>query len=137
MSKKYGSQRICALPIRLINELLSTDLFPGDVWLSAAAHRHIAEDHPEDYAACFSYLEEIVTDPGWIGQAPQHQSNIELLKRISANVGIALVALCIEPNRFGNYSVRSLYRIKQQDLGYRRRTNRILPVVKKSSPRRD
>lgn len=127
----YRAQRICVFPVELINQTLETELSPGDAWLSQMAHQHFAQDHPNDYDICFPLLDEIIATPGWVGQAPKHHRNIELVTRVSPSVGIVLSAVSLEINRFGNYNICSVYRIDQEDLDSRRRANRIWPIIKK------
>ena len=59
----YRPIRICALPVELINRTLGTDLEAGDAWLSRVAHQHFAEKHPDDYAACFRRLPDVIEIP--------------------------------------------------------------------------
>ena len=69
------------LPVDAVNAVLGTELEPGNVRLSETAHRHMAEDHPDNYAICIASLPYTIAEPSFIGQAPQHTSNFELLRR--------------------------------------------------------
>lgn len=122
--------RICALPVDLINRTLGTELAKGDAWLSAVAHQHFAEDHADDYAICFSSLAEIIENPTWLGQAITHSANFELVSRIVGIDRIVLVAIRLQPNKYGNYNVVSVYCIKQETVDARRRSRRLVPTVK-------
>jgi hypothetical protein len=128
--RKYKAARICALPVELINRTLQTDLAPGDAWLSTAAHQHFAEDHADDYVTCFPLLVQVIENPTWLGQAPEHSKNFELVTRIVNASRIVLVALCLEPNKYGNYNIASVYCIGQMDVEARRHARRLIPVVK-------
>ena len=46
----FPARDLGPLPVDAINAVLGTELEPGNVRLSEAAHRHMAEDHPDDYA---------------------------------------------------------------------------------------
>lgn len=128
-SSRYRAMRICAMPIDLINSVLGTELESGDAWLSAAAHRHIAEDHPQDYEVCLPLLGDVISGPTWIGQAHYHGGNFEVIARKTSSIGIILVALSLMPNDYGNYNVRSAYRIEQKDVDAKRSAGRIFPVI--------
>lgn len=125
----YRAVRICALPVCIINNALGTELEPGEAWLSREAHRHIAEDHREDYPVCFPILEEVISRPTWIGQAHYSGVNCELVARKMGNIGIVLAAICLEPNKFGNYNVCSVYRIEQKDVDARRASGRLILII--------
>lgn len=131
----YRPVRICALPVGLINSTLGTELAPGDAWLSAVAHRHFAEDHAADYAMCFPLLAEVIENPTWLGQAPGHARNFELVTRVIAIDRIVLAAVRLEPNRYGNYNIASAYCIRQQNVDGRRAARRLIPVIKNPLPR--
>ena len=68
MPKRYPALDLGPLPVDLINRTLGTELEPGRVRLSARAHRHIAEDHPDDYQTCMAALPGAVAAPTYIGQ---------------------------------------------------------------------
>jgi hypothetical protein len=127
---KYRAARICALPVELINRTLSTELAPGDAWLSAVAHQHFAEDHADDYATCFPILAQAIGNPTWLGQAPEHSKNFELVSRVVSVSRIVLIALCLEANKYGNYNIASVYCIEQKDVEARRQARRLIQVVK-------
>jgi hypothetical protein len=129
----YRAIRICALPVGLINRTLGTDLEVGDAWLSKVAHQHFAEDHPDDYAACFPLPADVIESPTWLGQAAHHAENFELVTRLRSGSRIVLAAIKLERNRLGNYNVASVYCIEQKDVDSRRATRRLIPVIK--SPR--
>ncbi len=108
MAKPFPALDLGELPVDLINRTLGTELGPGRVRLSGRAHRHIAEDHPNDYATCMKALPSVIAAPTYIGQAPHHARNIELVKRVRGIAGwMVLVAVGLEPDRRGDYRVRS------------------------------
>jgi hypothetical protein len=97
------------LPVDVISPVLKEDLREGRVRLSALAHKHIAQDHPEDYEFCLRYMAQAIENPTYVGQSPWQIRNFELVKCIEDyNV---LIAIGIEPNEHGSYNIRSSYRI--------------------------
>jgi hypothetical protein len=137
MAKFYKPKMFGALPVDLINDVLGTDLSPGNVRLSSQAHKHMAEDHPQDYSTCIKYLPFAIEDPTYIGQAPHHGRNFELVKRISRGNGdYVLVAIGLEPNKHGNYQVRSCYLIDERDIQARKSKKRLRLAHKKRPSKR-
>ena len=127
--REYRAWRICAVPVEKINAVLGSELEPGDAWLSAKAHRHIAEDHSDDYEICIAHLRIAILEPTYVGQAPHHAENIEIIKRVRlTETKFVLVALALTPNAYGNYNVRSSYLIDQTDLDSRRNSRRVKPI---------
>ncbi len=121
MATRYPALDLGWLPVDLINRTLGTELDPGRVRLSGRAHRHIAEDHPNDYATCMKALPSAIAAPTYIGQAPHHAGNIELVKRVRGVQGwMVLVAVGLEPDRRGDYRVRSAYLIREATVEGRR-----------------
>src|SRR4029077_10954858 len=110
------------LPVAAINAVLGTELEPGHVRLSEQAHRHIAVDHPDDYAVCFSALAAAIAAPSFIGQAPRRTGNFEMLRRINHPEGkLVLVAVGLEIDDAGDYRVRSCYLVSAEQVDRRRR----------------
>lgn len=127
MAKKYPALDLGWLPVDLINRTLGTELDPGRVRLSPRAHRHIAEDHPNDYATCIAALPHAIAAPTYVGQAPHHAGNIELVKRVRGVQGwMVLVAVGLEPDKRGDYRVRSAYLIREATVEGRRLRGRLL-----------
>jgi hypothetical protein len=116
------------LPVAAINAVLGTELEPGHVRLSEQAHRHIAEDHPDDYAVCFPALAAAIAAPSFIGQAPRRTGNFEMLRRINHPAGrLVLVAVGLETDDAGDYRVRSCYLVSAEQVDQRRRDGRLKP----------
>ena len=93
----YPALELGQLPVELINATIGTDLIPGIVRLSSAAHRHMAKDHSADYAICRAALREAITIPTFIGQDPSHSRNLVIVKRVGWADGRAvLVAIGLE-----------------------------------------
>jgi hypothetical protein len=112
----------------MVNAVLGTDLEPAPVWLSEQAHRHMAEDHPDDYALCFASLRLAIAQPSFIGQAPKQTGNFEMLRRINHPEGkLVLVAVGLERDVCGFYRVRSAYLVSGNTVDARRRKNRLKP----------
>ena len=117
------------LPIEAINKALGTELEPGQVRLSRTAHRHIAEDHPDDYAYCLSALAEAVKTPTFVGQSPHHANNFEIIRRVPrADRKAVLVAVGLERDERGAYSVKSCYLVEPEKVDARR-TNSTLKQI--------
>ena len=129
MPKQYPAVDLGPLPVDLINRTLGTELDPGRVRLSSRAHRHIAEDHPDDYPTCIAALPRVVDAPTYIGQAPHHARNIELVKRFRGVQGwMVLVAVGLEQDRRGDYRVRSSYLVRESTIeGHRLRGRMFAP----------
>lgn len=119
------------LAVDMINRTIGTELQPGLARLSSKAHRHVKLDHPEDYALCMLFIDAMVKEPSFIGQAPKHGRNFELLRRIPGRNGDAtLVAVQMEPDEKGDYSIVSFYRIIASELHSKRTRGHILPTIK-------
>ena len=114
MATRYPALDLGWLPVDLINRTLGIELEPGRVRLSTRAHRHVAEDHPDDYATCLAALPTAITAPSYVGQAPHHGENFQLVKRVPGLQGrMVLVAVGLEPDGRGDYRVRSTYLIEE------------------------
>jgi hypothetical protein len=124
----YPAVDLGFLPVAAINVILGTELEPGRVRLSEQAHRHIAEDHPDDYALCFPALAATIAAPSFIGQAPRRTGNFEMLRRINHPDGkVVLVAVGLEVDHAGDYRVRSCYLVPREQVDQRRRDGRLKP----------
>ena len=118
------------LPVDLINALLGTELEPGDARLSAQAHEHMALDHDEDYPICIAVLSQAIAAPTFVGQAPGHARNFEMIRRMGTADGQAvLVAIGLEPDARGDYRVRSCYLITAEIVENRRQKGRLKVVL--------
>ncbi len=119
---RYPAVALGDLPVAAINAALGTELEAGLVRLSETAHRHIAEDHPHDYSDCIAALPQAIALPTFIGQAPGHARNFEMVKRIARSDGQAvLVAIGLEPDETSAYRVKSCYLISAEKVDARRR----------------
>lgn len=118
------------LPVSVVNAALGTELEPGRVRLSRQAHRHMAKDHPADCAVCLAALPGAVATPSFIGQAPGHGRNFEMLRRIARPDGkVVLVAIGLEPDDAGDYRVRSCYLVGPDMVDARRQAGRLKTVL--------
>lgn len=127
----YPALDLGPLPVQLVNAALGTELEPGNVRMSAAAHRHMAEDHPDDYAVCAASLSLAIAEPSFIGQAPEHTSNFEMVRRIRHPDGKAVLAeIGLERDCAGDYRVRSCYLIAAATVDERRRRRRLIAVLR-------
>ncbi len=122
----YPALDLGDLPAEIINRTLGTELEPGPVHMSGLAHRHAAEKHPDDYPICRQHIAEVIRDPTFIGQAPNHRENIELLRRLREPPGSAvLVAVSLELDESGRYRVRSCYLVTEDEIGRKRQKGHI------------
>lgn len=70
----------------------------------------MAVDHPTDYSICIVELAAAIATPTFVGQAPGHGRNFEMIRRIGQPDGsVVLVAISLEPDEHGDYSVRTSY----------------------------
>jgi hypothetical protein len=121
----YPKLKFDHLCVDMINAVLGTELEPGPVILSTQAHRHIATDHAEDYAACLAALADALAFPTFIGQGPR-ADNFEVVRRINHLEGKAvLVAVSLTVDDDGAYRVRSSYLIPQWKVDDRRRAGHL------------
>ena len=108
-----------------VNAVLGTELDPGIVRLSARAHEHMAKDHPADYPTCIVALPDVIATPTFIGQAPGHTGNFEMLRRIARPDGrVVLAAIGLQPAA-GFYLVRSCYLVSAELVNNRRLAGRL------------
>lgn len=126
---KFKPIELGPLPVEMINRTLGTELEAGEVRVSSKAHKHIAEDHAEDYEVVLENIEATITTPTFLGQAPHHARNIELVRRVrlEGRLGYVLVAVGLEPDDHGSYRVCSAYLIKPDQVESRRLKRRLLP----------
>jgi hypothetical protein len=120
--KPYSAIDFGPLPVDLINDALDTELEPGRARLSQMAHRHMAVDHPADYPVCIVELAATIATPTFVGQAPGHSRNFEMIRRIGrADGSVVLVAIGLEPDDHGDYRVRTCYLLESDKVNERRR----------------
>jgi hypothetical protein len=128
--KPYPAIDLGPLPVDLINDALDTELEPGRARLSTTAHRHMATDHPADYPVCIVELAAAIVTPTFIGQAPGHSRNFEMIRRIGrADGSVVLVAIGLEPDDRGDYSVRTCYLLEAEKVEERRQQGRLRLVI--------
>jgi len=83
------------------------------------------ERHPNDYTLCIASIETVIATPDYIGQAPHHRDNFELVKYVSDMV--VLVAVSAIPDEHGDYPVQSSYTITHHTLKRRLRKGHLKP----------
>ncbi len=128
--KPYPAVDLGPLPVDLINAALNTELEPGYARLSRTAHRHMATDHAADYPVCIAEIAATIAAPTFIGQAPEHGRNFEMVRRIGRADGSAvLVAIGLEPDDRGDYRVRTCYLLEAGKVEDRRRQGRLKLVI--------
>ncbi|MBF0305299.1 MAG: hypothetical protein HQL41_06595 [Alphaproteobacteria bacterium] len=104
-----------------INRLLNLTLSPGRVWFSSAAHAKTATRHARDYNVVLRHLGACCRAPTYIGLHAKHPGNVELILEAPDDDGASnvLVAITVTPNARGNYSVKSAYRILEDEVAER------------------
>jgi len=118
---QYDAKDLGPFPVDVINDALGTELDAGNARLSRTAHRHIAEDHPADYAVCMAHMAAVIAAPTYIGQAPRHGSYFEMIKRVSVGKEAAvLVAIGLEPDERGAYRIVSSYLLGAEEIERKR-----------------
>jgi hypothetical protein len=123
---RYPALDLGPLPIPIINAALGTELDEGNVRLSQTAHQHMAEDHAADYPVCIKHLASVVSAPTYVGQAPGHARNFEMIGRIGLADGrVVLVAIGLEPDGRGDYAVKSAYLLEPEKVQDRRIAGRL------------
>jgi hypothetical protein len=126
----YPALDLGPLPVGLINDLMGTELESGHARLSRTAHRHMAIDHPADYPICIVELAAAIATPTFVGQAPEHGRNFEMIRRIGRPDGsVVLVAIGLEPDDHGAYHVRTCYLLEAHKVAERRRQGRLRLVI--------
>lgn len=108
------------LPVDAINRTLDYELEPGNVIFTAAAQRHAFKSHPDDYPRCLPHVGSVVTDPHYLGDDLRNPGKIELVARIPALGKGLLVAIVVEPDDNGDYSVASCYPVGETKIENRR-----------------
>jgi hypothetical protein len=133
---RYPALSFGPLPVDLINRTLGTDLEPGEVRLSVAAHKHIARDHPEDYSLVMAEITDTIASPNFIGQAPAQPRNFEMIRRTRVSAGeVVLIAIGLDMDEQGDYRVRSGYSITTEKLDRRRQSGHVFtPKTAKGPP---
>jgi hypothetical protein len=128
--KSYPAIDLGPLPVDLINAVLGTELEAGAARLSRTAHQHMAIDHPADYPVCIAEIAAAIAIPTFIGQAPEHGRNFEMIRRIGrADGSVVLVAIGLEPDERGDYRVRTCYLLEAYKVEERRQQGRLKMVV--------
>lgn len=74
---------------------------------------HIKNRHPQDYEDFGDKIDEILSNPNYIGLHPK-QGSLEYIKEFELDGSLVLCAVRVSRN--GTFFVRSLYRISQEKL---------------------
>ncbi|GAA0765942.1 hypothetical protein [Brevundimonas olei] len=119
------------LPTDQINQALGLELEPGDIILSAGAQKHASKRHPDEYARCQPHVAAVALDPLYVGNDFRNEGKIELVSRVAALGGGMLVAVCIEPDAEGNYSVTSFYPVSEKKIENRRQSRHLILLPRK------
>lgn len=122
---KFVDLCLGSLPVEAINKTLGYDLEPGEVIFSAAAQKHAYQRHPNDFGRCLPFVGNSVLKPNYLGDDFKNHGKIEMISRLPLIGGGLLVALAIEPNGQGQYSVTSMYPIDDRKIENRRQNMRL------------
>ncbi len=89
----------------------------------------MAEEHPHNDAACIAASTIAIASPTFVGQAPKHTRNFEIVKRVPRpDRRAVLVALGIERDDAGEYRVRTCYLVEPEKVEQRRRNGTLRQV---------
>jgi hypothetical protein len=92
----------------------------------------MATKHPADYPICIVEIAAAIATPTFIGQAPGHSLNFEMIRRIGrADGSVILAAISLEPDNLGDYRVRTCHLLEADKVEERRRQERLRLVVPK------
>lgn len=121
-----GSGNIVGLPYEAVNQLLSLDLAHGVVHLSEQAIHHMQVRHPEDFSLCITHVRSVLRTPEYIGQAPHHARNFEVVKQVEGRW--VLIAVSSDANEYGVYPIESAYTIPESARQRRVRKQHLYPL---------
>lgn len=134
MSKKPSKQPelvLGPLPTEIIRATIGIDLDAGSVIVSAAAQRHAASRHPDEYGLCVPLLAGVIANPLYVGDDFKNEGKIEIIGGVLAPDSLLLIAVCIETDADGRYHVASFYPISRKK-AQNRRDKGYLRIARKS-----
>lgn len=112
------------LPHALVSAALGMAVPDGVVHFTRAAQFHSYKRHGADFLICHAYVAQVVAQPNFIGQKPDHaHDGFEMILEIPTDGLNILAALALRPCNRGIYQVRSLYRIDAATIARRIRKN--------------
>lgn len=117
---KHRNIALGPLPIDAINKALGLELDPGELVLKPSAQAHAAKRHPEEYPVILPHLPEVLASALYVGDDHHNSGKIELIGRIQDLDQFILIAVLIEVDAKGFYSVTSFYPVSQQKIQGRR-----------------
>jgi hypothetical protein len=124
MSKRRGSRLVDLalgpIPADVINLTLGLELDPGPVILSRGAQKHALSSHPAEYPLCLPHVAAVIANPLYLGDDFRNGGKIEMIGRVPALGSFLLVAVTIEQDSAGRYSVCSFYPISEKKIQPRR-----------------
>lgn len=116
------------LPVRTINRILGLNLAAANVHFSVRAQRHSEMRHADDFKLCREYVGRIVSEPDYVGRAPNQTDGFELIGEIAGEQAIILVAIKLRMDKVGRYIVASTYPIDRNKLERRLRKGFVKPA---------
>ena len=117
---KHRNIPIGPLPVTAINRALGLELEEGELVLKSAAQVHAANRHPEEYQVILPCLSEVLASALYVGDDHDNAGKIELIGRIREIDLFILIAIIIEVDAKGFYSVASFYPVSQPKIQGRR-----------------
>lgn len=90
-------QIIGQLNIAAINKLLGLNLPSVDIQVHPGAIKHIKKKHLDDFNKYFHMLPDMIKNPDYVGKNPKEVNSIELYKRFSEHV---LIAIKLDPSGY-------------------------------------
>ncbi|NKQ22772.1 plasmid-related protein [Brevibacillus laterosporus] len=112
-------QIVGMLDIEKINSILGASFTnSGEVWMYPGLKKHVMKKHVgifENYHQC---LPAIIASPDYIGRNPSEPNSVELVKRISDTI---LLAIKLDPT--GYLYVSSFYDLKNAEIKIHKRLN--------------
>jgi hypothetical protein len=98
--------------------------------VEANAHRKGLLRDGGGYPVCIAEIAAAIASPTFIGQAPGHNRNFEMIRRIGhADRSVVLVAIGLESDDRGNYRVRTCYLLEARKVEERRQRGRLKLVI--------
>jgi phage-Barnase-EndoU-ColicinE5/D-RelE like nuclease3 len=117
------------LPVDSINRVLGLELEAGQLILKSAAQVHAANRHPEEYPVILPCLPEVLSSALYVGDDHGNAGKIELIGRIRELDQFILIAVIIEVDPNGFYSVASFYPVSQTKIQGRREKGFLVRLV--------
>jgi phage-Barnase-EndoU-ColicinE5/D-RelE like nuclease3 len=117
------------MPVDAINKALGLELEAGELMLKPAAQVHAANHHTEEYPVILPCLPEVLASALYVGDDHGNAGKIELIGRIRELDQFILIAVIIEVDAKGFYSVASFYPVSKTKIQGRREKGFLVRLV--------